>query len=497
MLNIADAVEGIARNRPNHPAIIEGARTISYGAFVADMRGIASGLLAAGLAPGSIVGVALRDTARYLTILYAFARAGLIILPIDCRWTPAEKERVARHFGAALVLLEPGDTIAGDVPAVEVDDAWYARMAASPVTEFPPFDGSEPLVLSLSSGTTGRPKGPLATHRHFLRRFMTHWIDLGFTSHDRYLCATPLYFGGGRMFCMSSLFCGATVVLWPPPFEAAELAAEVGRSGATILFLVPTLIRRLLDLDNDALAALRSLKVLLVSGAPLTAEERVAIRQRICPNFSEYYAATEGGGISLLTPADQQTHGQTVGRPIFGVEVEIVDDDGRAVPVGETGLLRYRGPGVATSYYRDEEASREAFRDGWFYPGDLASRDEDGFITLRGRRKDMIIRGGVNIYPNDVEAVLLSHPAVSDAAVAGWPSREYGEEVIAFVIARAPVDPEALRNWCAGELAAYKRPKAVLIVPEFPRNSFGKVLKPRLVEEYADMVREALNEQVR
>src|SRR5690606_30566586 len=181
MLNIADAVEGIARNRPNHPAIIEGARTISYGAFVADMRGIASGLLAAGLAPGPIVGVALRDTARYLTILYAFPRAGLIILPIDCRWTPAEKERVARHFGAALVLRGPGGTVAGAVPAVERADAWYARMAASPVTEFPPVDGREPLVLALSSGTTGRPKGPLARHRHFLRRFMTPWIDLGFT----------------------------------------------------------------------------------------------------------------------------------------------------------------------------------------------------------------------------------------------------------------------------------------------------------------------------
>jgi acyl-CoA synthetase (AMP-forming)/AMP-acid ligase II len=381
MLNIAEAVESVALSKPSHPAVVEGEHVTTYGDFVANMLGIASGFRAAGLPEGAIVGIALRDTARYLTVLYALARAGIVILPIDCRWTAVEKERVARHFGASLVLVEPGDKIADDIATETVDDAWFARMAATPVVAFPPGDGSQPLVLSLSSGTTGRPKGPLVTHRHFVRRFMTHWIDLGFTSHERYLCATPLYFGGGRMFCLSTLFCGGTVVMFPPPFSVEGLAVEVERARATSLFLVPTMIRRLLDLDDEALAPLRGLKTLLVSGAPLTAEERVEIRKRICPNFSEYYAATEGGGISLLTPADQDAHGGSVGRPIFGVEVDIVDDDGNSLPAGETGLLRYRGPGVATSFYKDDDASQESFRDGWFYPGDLADRDDEGFIT--------------------------------------------------------------------------------------------------------------------
>ncbi|WP_173932598.1 AMP-binding protein [Chelativorans sp. Marseille-P2723] len=492
MLNIAEGVESVARNKPNHPAVIEGEKVTTYSEFVRNMLGIASGFRKSGLPEGAVVGIALRDTARYLTVLYALARANIIILPIDCRWTAVEKERVARHFGASLVLLEPGDALGEEIATQTVDDEWFANMSATPVVEFPSGDGSAPLVLSLSSGTTGRPKGPLVTHRHFLRRYMTHWIDLGFTTHERYLCATPLYFGGGRMFCLSTLFCGGTVVMFPPPFKVAELAAEVERTQATSLFLVPTMIRRLLDLDDSVLAPLRRLRMLLVSGAPVTPEERIEIRKRICPNFFEYYAATEGGGISLLTPKDQETHGGTVGRPIFGVEVDVADDDGRSLPPGEVGLLRYRGPGVADSFYRDDEASRESFRDGWFYPGDLAERDEDGFITLRGRRKDMIIRGGVNIYPSDVEATLLTHPSIIDAAVAGWESREFGEEVVAFVIARDAPSPESLTEWCASQLASYKRPKAVLVVDEFPRNSFGKVLKKKLVEMHASEIREAI-----
>jgi acyl-CoA synthetase (AMP-forming)/AMP-acid ligase II len=486
MLNIAEGVESNARNNPDHPAIVEGDRVITYRQFARDMRGLASRLLGLGLPANAIVGVSLRDTAQYLTILYGLARAGLVVLPIDCRWTPAEKERVARHFGASLVLVEPGDDVlSDDIPTQVVDADWFNAMTAPADAGSFPSEGSTPLLLSLSSGTTGRPKGPMVNHGHFLRRFMTHWIDLGLNSHDRYMSATPLYFGGGRMFCMSMLFCGGTVVMFPPPFNAHALVRAAESTRTTSIFLVPTQIRRLLDLNDVELAPLRVLKTLLVSGAPLSREERVAIRRRICPNFAEYYAATEGGGISLLRPEDQDAHGDSVGRPIFAVEVDIADDDGASLQPREVGLLRYRGPGVADRFYRDEEASQDAFRDGWFYPGDLAERDEQGFIRLRGRRKDMIIRGGINIYPNEVEAALLTHPAVADASVAGLPSVEFGEEVVAFVRTRAETTPEQLAEWCATSLASYKRPKLILNVDDFPRNSFGKVLKKDLIETYA------------
>jgi acyl-CoA synthetase (AMP-forming)/AMP-acid ligase II len=176
-----------------------------------------------------------------------------------------------------------------------------------------------------------------------------------------------------------------------------------------------------------------------------------------------------------------------VGRPVFAVEVEAVDDaDGRLRP-GEIGQLRYRGPGVATGYYDDPEASREAFRGGWFYPGDLASLDELGFVTLKGRRKDMILRGGVNIYPPEIEATLTEHPAVAEAAVVGWPSRELGEEVAAFVRLVAPATSEDLLAFCRSRLARYKWPRKAFVVDELPRNSSGKVLKSELVRRLPTM----------
>ena len=281
---------------------------------------------------------------------------------------------------------------------------------------------------------------------------------------------------------MSVLFSGGTLILKPPPCTPEELIACVATQQATSLFLVPTQFRRLLALDDSALAPLRALNLLFSSGAPLSPEERVAIRDRLCPRFFEYYASTEGGGVSLLTPADIDTHGESVGRPVFAVEVEVVDEHDQPLPPGETGLLRYRGPVCATAYYRDAEASAEAFRQGWFYPGDLASLDAEGFVRLRGRQKDMIIRAGINIHPADIEAALNAHPAVAESAVLGWPSREFGEEIAAFVRLSAPCDPEALLKYACANLPRSKWPRAVLVIDELPRNSGGKVVKRALAQ---------------
>ena len=169
-------------------------------------------------------------------------------------------------------------------------------------------------------------------------------------------------------------------------------------------------------------------------GAPLTRDERVAIRAHLNPHFCEYYASTEGGGVTLLTPADIDTHADTVGPAVHGVEVQVVDEAHERLPPGEVGRLRYRSPGCATGFYLDPHASVEAFRDGWFYPGDLVQLDTDGLLTLAGRAKDMIIRGGINIYPEEIEATLMAHPAVADAAVIGLPYPARGEEAAAFAV---------------------------------------------------------------
>jgi acyl-coenzyme A synthetase/AMP-(fatty) acid ligase len=225
-----------------------------------------------------------------------------------------------------------------------------------------------------------------------------------------------------------------------------------------------------------------SLTLLLSSGSPLHPDERRAIRERITPHFYETYATTEGGGVSLLTPDDQIRRGDSVGRAMFGVELQVVDADDAPVELGKTGILRYRSPGCATRFYGETADAPQMFRHGWFYPGDLGALDEEGYLFLKGRIKEMIIRGGVNIYPNEIEAILLAHPAIAEAAVVAQPSREMGEEVAAFVIARASVAEADLIAHCRAQLAPYKVPRTIRIVDALPKSSLGKILKPALVK---------------
>jgi len=478
--NLAEQLSLHARQRPTKAAIVLGSKVLNFKELDLCVRHRAARLLDIGIKPNQVIGIALHDSIEHVIMLYAVARAGCVILPMDCRWKELEKQRVASHFEAATVIVEPGEAFEGTA-CIEVGQAWESASLQSDLDRVFP-DGNRGIAMSLSSGTTGRPKGPMVSHQKFFYRFWAHWVDLGFGSRETYLNATPLYFGGGRAFSMSTLYAGATVVLYPPPYEPVDLAKEITRTASTTLFLVPTLLRRLLDCDPSSLEPFKKLKTLVSSGSALTANERVKIRENICPNFIEYYSSTEGGGISVLSPNDQQRFGESVGRAVFGVEVQIVDESHQVLPAGIVGRIRYRGPAVADGFYRDPQASLESFKDGWFYPGDLGNVNDEGFLFLKGRSKDMIIRGGINIYPQEIETTLLNHEAVADACVVGWPSREYDEEVAAFVTLRHPINLDELTGLCKTKLAPYKVPKQIFVVTELPRNSLGKVIKVDLVK---------------
>ncbi len=462
-----------ARRRPAHPAIIDGDHTLTHGEFAPMVRRWAACLAARGARPGDVIGVALRDTIEHLVALYAVARAGAIILPVDWRWTAVEKRRITEFFGAAMTLAEPGDAIPG---AVAIDDAWRRDAdRADPATAFPSV-ADAPVVLSLSSGTTGRPKGPALTHRQFVARWITQFATLTFSEHDRYLSATPLYFGGGRSFTMSALYSGATVIMFPPPIEPRDLVDAAARYRATTTLLVPTMLRRLLELDQAGKAPLFSaLRLLLSTGAIVHADERAAVMARLCPGFINYYGSTEGGGVSVLMPHHPADKADSVGAPVFGTDIQIVGEDHAELPAGEIGRIRYRGPGVADGFFRDPDSSAAAFRDGWFYPGDLGRVDGDGFLHLAGRADDVILRGGVNLYPAEIEHALLSHELVADAAVMGWKSREFGEEVAAFVATEGDLAEGALIAHCRERLAPYKVPRRVFILDALPKSALGKI----------------------
>ena len=480
----SDSIRLHARYRGDKPALIEGTATWSYRTLDRAINGACYALIARGVKRGDIVAIALSDTAQNLITQLAVSRLGAVILPVDVRWTEAEKLSVTKHFGARFVLV--------DTKLSEAREGWI-QTSPEWITETdrvytdPEVGPDTPLVLSLSSGTTGMPKGPRASHRQYESRFSPYWIDMGLNARDVYVSATPLYYGGGRTFALALLYAGATVHMFPPPYEPEELIAQVNRVGATAMFLVPTLLRRLLHASTPSLA-FPTLKTLISSGSMLFMEERKEIKRRLTNNLIEFYSSTEGGAVSVLTPSDFDRHPDSVGRPCFRVDVEVVDAEHNPLPYGEIGRLRYRSPSSAQSYFMGE--SGDAFRDGWFYPGDLASFNSSGYLFLRGRSKDMIIRGGVNIYPADIERVLMDSPGVTDAAVVGVPSAEMGEEVVAFVVGAPPQGAAGLVAICKERLARYKVPKAIYFLEALPKNSFGKVLKNELAKRAEALHRE-------
>ncbi|MBL8384061.1 MAG: AMP-binding protein [Burkholderiales bacterium] len=479
-LNIADGIFHNARRRPRHPALIDGARTISYAELAVLVTRTARQFELSGVVPGDVLGLALADDADHVVALLATAWIGAVILPMDVRWTAEEKLRVASHFGARLVCVPAeGDALPG-MRTLCFDRAWQQAVRDNDGRCTPVRQRAHPAVLSLSSGTTGTPKGPLVSHGHVLARLFIYSVSLTFNEADRFMTATPMYFGGGRYMTLAYLFMGATVVLYPPPYEPAQLVAAVAQQRINAIFLVPTLLRRLLELAGGAGPCLPGLRLLISSGSSLYPEERRRIMAGVSPHFFNFYSSTEGGGISVLRPEDPDAVATSVGRVVFSAEVQVVDADHGPLPAGATGHIRYRGGSVADGFHRDPEASAAAFRDGWYYPGDLGHFDADGYLHLTGRAKDMIIRGGVNIYPAEVEAVLAAHPAVAEAAVVAWPARDRGEEVAAFVVRRAEVGAPALIEFCRASLAAYKVPAAVFFVDALPRSGMGKVLKREL-----------------
>jgi acyl-CoA synthetase (AMP-forming)/AMP-acid ligase II len=480
--NIALSLEENALRRGSHPAIIDGGKTTSYRELDGLVKRTSEHLKQQGAAEGAIIGVGLKDTSDHLVVNYAIARLGAIILPLDWRWTDAEKQNVCHFFGVAFVIVEEGMTIE-KLSCIELNIDWHSNVARQSENVACASGGARPVVLSLSSGTTGRPKGPMLTHDQFTARFVMQWVTLGFNQHDRYLSATPIYFGGGRSFTMGCLFSGSTVIMFPPPYEPEELVAAVVTHQATTLLLVPTLLRRLLQMPKGNRPLLAGLNRLLSTGAILHPDERDAVMSKLNPNFINYYGSTEGGGTSVLLPKHNGDAAHSVGEPIYQTDIQIVDENGHEKAVDEAGLIRYRSPGVSDSFYNDPDSSAEAFRDGWFYPGDIGKLDDEGLLYLVGRAKDVIIRSGINIYPAEIEQVLTSHPSVTDAVAVAWPHPDRGEDVAAFIVQDKAISEEELIDYCRENLASYKVPSCVIALEELPKTGLGKIIKSDLISQ--------------
>lgn len=473
-MNIAQSLKLHARLRPRKIAIEFSGKQLDYDALWNCVAAAVVELNRAGVKAGDRVGLCMRDHPTHLIYHYAVAALAAVIVPVDHRWSGAECKDVSKAFNLVLLVIDKGADRDVSVRTMEVN-AWPSDKADGLALALPDC-GTKDLLISLSSGTTGKPKGALVTHRQMYERFITQWVTLGFNATDRFALVTPMYFGAGRSFGMAFLAAGATVVIEPPPHKGTQLADAINTSRATSTFLVPTVMRRMLDQSTDGVL-FPHLRRLLISGEAFFANEIDDFKAALTPNLIGYYASSEGGGISVLQPHDFDQHGASVGQAAFGVDVSVVDEDNKEVAHDEPGRLRYRGPGVARQTLNESGKKNPPDPDGWFYPGDLASLGADGFVTLRGRASDTINRAGVNVYPAEIEAVLVAHEAIREAVVMGVADASHGERIAAFIVSPQAQVPSDLEAFIARRLAPYKRPAEYHVLAEMPKAASGKIDK--------------------
>lgn len=457
-----------------------------------------------GLGKGDRIGLLAHNRVEYADLFFAAAKTGVILVPLGTRLTPHELAFIAGDAGLSALVYggEFAETVTAlgseaalpvrvalDAPAGVGDLQWADELAALPQAPFERTrcDGEDLHALLYTSGTTGKPKGVMVPHR------MTAWngwntaVCWGLTEADVSPVFTPLYHAGGLgAFFVPVFAAGGTIVLHAG-FDPAEVWATVAKERCTVVLGVPTIWKMLLEHPSFDSADLSSIRWLISGGAPLPLYLIDAYQKRGIV-FKQGYGLTEVGvNCFAMSVEESVVKKGSIGRPLMLTDARLVDESGRDVPSGEVGELCLRGPHVSKGYWRNLSATAAALDDdGFFHTGDLARKDEDGFFTIAGRRKDMLISGGVNVYPAEIEGELLLHPAVQDAAVVGVPDTTWGEVGVAFVVTRPGVTltKAALLAFAESRLARYKLPRDVVFVDALPRTAYGKVVKGELRDRF-------------
>ncbi len=484
-MNVMLAILQRARTQPDAVALIDGDRTLTCRDLAALSRRTAGHLASLGIRPGDRLGICLKDSSAFVVALIAAGCLGAVVVALDWRARADEQRRLIDVLTPNLVLVEPGATLPTAVAAVPQDTAWDAAVARAPDWTDLPDDWQAPYVVQLTSGTTGPPKASVLSHFQVYLRAGAMLDPLALPHRSRYLCTTPFYFTTGRMSVLAHLMRGDCVVLFGTLFGPGDYVDAVRRHDITLGFVAPSTIRHLLQLDGGGGPLLPSMTALVSVGSPLFAEEKLQALHRVCPNLYDLYGTAAGGLIALMRPDDIRVRPTSVGQPLAWSEVEVVDEDHCPLPIGSIGRLRYRSPTVAADLgtVPMDQSFTEGFRNGWYYPGEFASLDELSFIYIEGRAAEVIMRGGAKVHPAEIEAVLLDHPAVIEAAVLGYRGSGNDEEILAFVVIRNPVPLGTLVAHCRMRLTAYKLPRDIRIVDRLPKNTNGKVDKKRLAAE--------------
>ncbi len=471
--------------RPNRVALITEEGRLTYGELGRRVARAAGWLQNRGLRAGDVLALQMPRSLAYLELHLGALAIGVATLPMNDRYTAAEVDFLLRDSEAALAVLMRGtvEALGRGVPADEVRAALDRAVAA-------PLDadvGDDALaVLCYTSGTTGRPKGARILHRNLQATVTALHEAWRWSSDDVIIHALPLYHIHGLFLGQHGALCAGATAVWLPRFEAAAVVSALDEHRGTIFMGVPTFYHRLLQLP-EPLPRLDHVRLFTSGSAPLPAHVHRAFEARFGHRILERYGMTEVG-IVLSNPYEGERRPGAVGFPLPGVGARVVSEDGRVCEPGEVGEVQISGPSVCAGYLNLPEKTAATIVDGWMHTGDLGMCDSDGYFHIVGRSKDMILVGGLNVYPRTVESVLLDHEAVSEAAVVGVPDDDLGERVVAAVVVRREVDPGALIRWCRDRLAPYKCPRDLRLVPALPRNSMGKVTKHVLRSEMAGKV---------
>jgi long-chain acyl-CoA synthetase len=512
MLNLSIFVEDSARNYPDKVAVIFGPHRLTYQQVDAMANQVANALVSAGIEPGDKVALSCPNLPFFPICYYGILKAGAAVVPLSVLLTKREivyhldnsdaKAHICFVGSEELPMLQQAHAAFGEVAGCEHLWAITAPGEASPIegvptvgeliaSQSPRFEtiqtkADDTAVILYTSGTTGQPKGAELTHSNLVMNAMMNTKDFGTRADDIVLVVLPLFHSFGQTCQMNgTMYCGGTIVLLPRFDPAAALQAFQDEN-ITVFAGVPTMYWQIIDcpaLEDVDLEKIRStLRLAASGGASLPVDLLHRIEETFGIPILEGYGLSETSPVATFNRADIPRKVGSIGPPGWGVEVRIVDDDMNDVPVGEPGEVVIRGHNVMKGYYKKPEANEEAFRGGWFHSGDVGKMDEDGYFYIVDRTKDMIIRGGFNVYPREVEEVLISHPEVSLVAVVGVDHEEFGEEVKAFVVLAkdATITADALKEWSKTQLAKYKYPRIIEFRDELPLGPTGKILKREL-----------------
>jgi long-chain acyl-CoA synthetase len=496
-MNLALWLQRNARIHAGRPAIGQGTRvTHRYLDLAESASRLAAGWRAQGMQPGDRIGLFMANAPAYVEALWGAWWGGLVVVPINARLHGREAAWILGHSGAQRVVVDAAhaEELKPHLPdaVVLVDELSQVRLRAGAEGLEPPIERGEddPGWLFYTSGTTGRPKGVTLTQRNLRWAAMAYVASVqSVEPGDTCLHPAPLSHGSGLYHLAYVMNAGVNVIPLSSTLDEAELFALAAHWRRASFFAAPTIVNRLAAHAAAQQPPLDGLATIVYGGAPMYQADFEAARAALGPHLAQIYGQGESPmTISVLPRAVIEDRGHprwthrvaSVGYAQPMVEISIRDAEGRVLPHGEPGEVCVRGEVVMAGYWSQPEATAAAIRDGWLWTGDIGRLDGDGFLTLLDRSKDLVICGGNNVYPREVEEVLLQHPAVAEVAVIGRPDPQWGEALVAYVVRRSAVDEASLDAHCLSLIARYKRPKAYRFVDGLPKNNYGKVLKTEL-----------------